>query len=286
MLLNNELTNNFSSLTQNVIHSGLVILSIHLEIRGAKGYSTLKCAPKLYLLVPRVGYLICVIDALQDYYNSFDSRFSMLIEKNHHWFECDGFKINSEYPIGLILDIHNKSGLQLCVSLVIVFEDKSGEKIERATFNEIDFVKKITNDIKLSQTLILGNCRKFQMLSERKYKYLIDLIYSLSVTTEKYESIYEEIFGKVEEIYNNARNVPVKIYIKNRIFLKSFSRNINNRPLTIRDVLNDISSNLNESYDDLLVIFHGIEIPIETPLVCLLVSCSYIDGMIHLVLRI
>ncbi|KAH8738947.1 hypothetical protein FG386_000813 [Cryptosporidium ryanae] len=286
MLLNNGITNRFSCLTQGIIHSGLILLSISLEIRGIKGYSTLKCAPNLYLLIPRIGYLICVFDSVRDYYNSFDYRFSILIDNNSNWLEYDGFIINSECPIGLLSDIYNINGLNFCIKLVICSEGRDGKKTIKSISNGDCFFKKITNNIKLSQTLILGNCRKFQMLSEKEYKNLIGFIYSLSLTTEKYECIYKEIFGKVEEIYENARNIPVKIYIKNKAFLKSFSRNINNRPFKIKDILNELSSNINESYDNLSVIFHGIEIPIETPLICLLTSCPYIDGIIHLVLRI
>lgn len=81
-------------LTHKIIHSGLILVSIEISLRGENDYSRLTCAPKLYLIIPRIGYLLSLTDIIQDYYTSIDKEFLNLTENTFSWFEYNGLIIN------------------------------------------------------------------------------------------------------------------------------------------------------------------------------------------------
>lgn len=77
----------------------------------------------------------------------------------------------------------------------------------------------------------------------------------------------------------------MKIHINEETFLRSFKKDINNEPTKIIDILNYIASETSVNIDNVDVIFHGIVLPLNTPLIFLTTFCSYIDGIVQLVLR-
>ncbi|OII72027.1 uncharacterized protein cubi_01360 [Cryptosporidium ubiquitum] len=270
------LENKLHGLTHKIIHSGLILISIAIDFKEGSG-----C------------YLLSLTDAIQDYYTSIDSEFLNLIENTCSWFEYGGSIINSQYPIGLLFDKYCKNNGGILFSIKLVFQNKNSnsnnQKVaifseKNSVFNN-DLIKIITNNIKLSQTVMFGDCRKFQMLNKKDYDELFNSIFSLSRTTCEYETTINRLFGSTNEIYINTKNIPVKIHINNESFLRSFKKDINNRLIDIKDILNYFVSETNVALDSHDVIFHGTVLPLNTPLIFLTIFCSYVDGIVQLVLR-
>ncbi|KAL5369238.1 hypothetical protein CPHLJ_4g2034 [Cryptosporidium parvum] len=281
------------ALTHKIIHSGLLLISISIDHGEESKFSKWKCAPKLYFIIPRIGYLLSLIDTIQDYYASIDKEFYNLIENTFSWFEYDGLVINSQFPVGILFDKYHKSNDSVSFNIKLVLQYNNSNKNNRkapffseenSVFNN-NLIKIITNNIKLSQTVMFGDCRKLQMMNKKDYNELFDSIYSLSKTTGEYEKIIHRLFGSANEIYFNTKNIPVKIHVKNESFLRSFKKDINNQLIEIKDILNHFKFETNVSLDSNKVIFHGVALPLNTPLIFLTIFCPYIDGIVQLVIK-
>ncbi|KAH8583202.1 uncharacterized protein ELE39_002900 [Cryptosporidium sp. chipmunk genotype I] len=270
-------------LTHKIVHSGLILISISTDFRGENESPSLKYAPKLYFIIPRIGYLLSLTDTIQDYYTSIDKEFFNLIENTFSWFEHDG----------VLFDKYYKSNNSVLFNIKLVLQHKNSNKNRQETFffsekNSVfnnNLTKIITNNIKLSQTVMFGDCRKLQMLNKKDYNELFDSIFSLSRTTREYEKIIDRLFGTTNEIYLNTKNIPVKIHVKSESFLRSFKKDVDNQLIEIKDVLNYFTLETNVSLNSHEVIFHGIALPLNTPLIFLTIFCPYIDGIVQLVLR-
>lgn len=82
------------NLSHKIVHSGLLLISIGVDFRGKNECSRLMYAPKLCFVTPRIGYLLSLTDAIQDYYSSIDKDFLNLTYDTFSWFEFDGSKID------------------------------------------------------------------------------------------------------------------------------------------------------------------------------------------------
>ncbi|KAF7459349.1 autophagy protein 5 [Cryptosporidium felis] len=286
------LDNELYCLTHKVIHSGLILVSITIDIRNGEEFPKLRSTRKSYFIVPRIGYLVALVEQIRDHYCSIDGEFIKLIENNSSWFEFNGSIINSEYPIGLLFDLYSENNESLIFKLNLVFhersncrEDLKNTRLFDYNYNYKRFTKVFTNNIKLSQTIMYGSCRKFQMLSKRQFEGLFHTVLSLSKTTNQYESMIEILFGSPREIFMNIINIPVKIHVQGQIFLRSFKKEVNGELFEIKGILYEISGEISVNYENIAVIFQGITLPLETPLIMLAIFCSYPDGIIQITLR-
>ncbi|KAJ1610232.1 hypothetical protein OJ253_1272 [Cryptosporidium canis] len=197
------------NLSHKVVHSGVLLTSIDVDFRGGNDCSRILHAPKLCLVLPRIGYLLSLADTIQDYYSSIDKEFLKIIENNFSWFEFDGSIINSQFPVGLLFDKHCKNHNSILFNIKLVLQSKNGMRTtihyDKGSIFNNNLTKIITNNIKLSQTIMFGDCRRFQKLSKREYQELINSIFSLSRTTGNYENVILRLFGPTQEMFTKIK---------------------------------------------------------------------------------
>ena len=231
---------------------------------------TVSAPDPFYLLIPRITYFQLVIDKVR-------RHFSRNVHPDHQncdvWLECENTPLKWHYPVGLQFDLM-APGSVLPWSIVIHFTDHPDEcpimkrdALESFFFSSVKEADQLKH--KGSVMASLGKRDHSQLWAGLAFDKF-----------DQFWAVNRHLMESAAEVAFRA--VPVRLYRPGAPYLQ--------RPIspcsedgqrrTLGDLLTELAPELTGAAR---LIVHGIEPPLETPLLWLSQHFSYADNFLHIV---
>lgn len=224
-----------------------------------------------YILIPRNTYPYLYLPEIMQFFQIPESKTNLCWLK---YTNTDNY-LDWLTPLDILytLDTHpNVSEFNLILSLNSSPIRMKPFQHNIKTFDSIKpfLEKQWRNSIKQSCFLINGSANNVMSMSMQQSKNF------WSSVVDRDNRLFENIFMKT--ISNSFKNIPIKIYFENQVFLSPLqSDNLNQ--FTLADLL---SENLNFKPNSVFAIAHGIKLPMDAPIVELYTIMKHIDGFLHM----
>ncbi|KAI8982145.1 autophagy protein Apg5-domain-containing protein [Mycotypha africana] len=258
----------------------------------------------IYLEVPRCSYLPLVTEHIQKVISQLERTHiidqTQLDDKfRNAWYEYLGVPLKWHYPIGLLHDLYCNTPTDIW-TLTLQFDNlPTDEILEKPTVDNMRDM--YMSMMKEADFLLHGSTKKVMNLSKKDSKQLwqgvvLDAFEDFHNVNKNLRSssglLSPSSSPASKNISNNRiRYVPLKIYLPNNCpviqELISFSGHQDESASpTIQDILKQAIPELTFPLDSkLTIMLHGIEVPLDTPIVWAYENLAYADNFLHMVIK-
>ncbi|KAI8335270.1 putative autophagy protein [Choanephora cucurbitarum] len=231
----------------------------------------------IYLEVPRCSYLPLVTRRIQKIMKDLDMQFPDESFQSA-WYEADHLPLKWHYPIGLLFDLHANT---LPWTLTIHFTDLPTESILLKPTPE-SMQDMFMSMVKEADFLRFGTTKKVMNLSKRDSTQLWQ-----SLASDQYDD-FRAVNKQLTEYSNNLRDVPIKVYLPDQCpviqGLVPFHQD-SEIPILSQVVTKLIPALDEQTLASVLVVTHGIELPLDMPIHWAYENLCYADNFLHLVIK-
>lgn len=225
----------------------------------------------LYLMIPRTLYLTLFSQQIESFFKNFIG----LKQKDEIWFEYNGTPLRWHYPCGVLFDLLCNPTTDLPWCITVHFQnfpadvllscpcDEAIESNYMMTLKEADQIK-----------------HKGQVISNMSRNQHLQLWHGIKMENfEEFWSINKK-FMEGFEGSSSFRNIPVRVYFKDKFFQRQFAPDDSTTLQTaMKDFFPDSFSN---EQPTMKVVIQGISPPLSTPLQWLSENLSYADNFLHI----
>ncbi|KAI8343407.1 autophagy protein 5 [Chlamydoabsidia padenii] len=241
----------------------------------------------VFIEVPRYSYLPLFTPQLLSNSKRLDS-----LDANSIWYEYNGEPLKWHYPIGLLYDMAVRLGSTTCPELpwrinvhsnnfpdTLILRNPGLETIQdmyMSMIKEADFLRH-------------GSTKKVMNLSKQDQSQLWQ-----ALSTERYEDYWNVNQHILDDRGVGLRSVPIRLYLPDQCPVIQDTTSFTNEQgasRTLGDILHSIIPSLflqNGTYtnteSNLIVVLHGIQLPLHTPIRWASDHLSYPDNFLHLII--
>jgi len=282
-----EISYPFENVRERVFKGSVPIKFILSEDEKSKIPETIDYELAYFTNIPRCSYLPIYTYEIANYF----IQRNIVDNSDNIWYSCNDVPLKWHYAVGLLYDIFNNSNSNqskdsenpensfLPWEVTVHFSDFPKNKLLK--FKSIDTLKDTYfTTLKESDYMRYGNANKVMCLSLDDQSLLWDSLCNLS---------FKDFWSINSKLLVNTpwSNISARIYFNNTVIQERFAE-VNEENITLKDlitswcpeVLND--NNNNEDYS---IILHGLNIPLDTPLLWLGQYLSYPDNWLHIVIK-
>ncbi|KAI8097237.1 autophagy protein Apg5-domain-containing protein [Halteromyces radiatus] len=247
----------------------------------------------LFMEVPRYSYLPLVTSHLTSQTERYHAT-----DPHSIWYEYEGEPLKWHYPIGLLYDMILRMGTsiqgqqreQQTPSLpwrIIVHDDHFPETILLRNPGLETMQDMYMSMIKEADFLRHGSTKRVMNLSKQDQSQLWQALFS-----EKYEDYWRVNQTILDDRGIGVRSVPLRLYLPDQApVIQDIAPFTNEKgdSCTLGDVLHSILPSLfmadyTTKDTNLIVVIHGIQLPLQTPIRWTSDHLAYPDNFLHLVI--
>lgn len=239
---------------------------------------TMEQPEPFFLLLPRVSYLPIVTDKVQKH---FQRAIKPDVNTSRIWFDFNGQVLKWHYPIGVLFDLYGSNKL-LPWNITIHFEDFPKEELipcETKEVVESYFMSAVKEADSLKHKSQIINS-----MQKKEHKQLW-----LGLNNDKFEQFWAINKRLMERSGDELfKSIPFRIHQRDASFMQKLARPVNEsgETQTLRNLMMETLPKMfasDKNFEQMRIITHGIEMPLETPLQWLSEHFSYPDNFLHIV---
>lgn len=240
---------------------------------------TMEQPEPFYLLLPRVSYLPIVTDKVTKH---FQRAIKPDVNTNTVWFDFNGQPLKWHYPIGVLFDLYGSSK-SLPWNITVHFEDFPEDELIHCDGKEV-VESYFMSAVKEADSLK----HKSQIINSMQKKDHKQLW--LGLNNDKFEQFWSVNKRLMERSSDELfKNIPFRIHQRDAAFLQKLSRPVNDlgEQQTLKHLLMESLPKMfacDQDFEQMRIILHGIDAPLETPLQWLSEHLSHPDNFLHIVL--
>eukprot|EP00918_Siedleckia_nematoides_P087453 GHVU01192390.1.p1 GENE.GHVU01192390.1~~GHVU01192390.1.p1 ORF type:complete len:414 (+),score=57.04 GHVU01192390.1:979-2220(+) len=272
--------------------AGKVLLSIRLD---PSEVASVGQPSALYVLVPRTSYPPQLIERAFAHFKQFATpAFGRAVEP---WFEFAGRPIQWAVPLGLHLDL--LCGVDPPFPWQLTFRFRNFPREGLPSYEGSGhFQSAFMNALKQSLLLLHGTPRPFQELSKQAQLQLFDAAWACDVAS------FCSVCPRLQPP-EGIKRIPLRLHVGGPPYLHALAgvhvaatrttaeavKSPYGDSPSLLEVLRDLVPSLfvpseGSIASDVEVIVHGVAAPLEAPLAWLHVHCAYLDGALHVAIRV
>lgn len=240
---------------------------------------TMEQPEPFYLLLPRVSYLPIVTDKVTKH---FQRAIKPDVNTNTVWFDFNGQPLKWHYPIGVLFDLYGSSK-SLPWNITVHFEDFPEDELIHCDGKEV-VESYFMSAVKEADSLK----HKSQIINSMQKKDHKQLW--LGLNNDKFEQFWSVNKRLMERSGDELfKNIPFRIHQRDAAFLQKLSRPVNDlgEQQTLKHLLMETLPKMfacDQDFEQMRIVLHGIDAPLETPLQWLSEHLSHPDNFLHIVL--
>lgn len=240
---------------------------------------TMEQPEPFYLLLPRVSYLPIVTDKVTKH---FQRAIKPDVNTNTVWFDFNGQPLKWHYPIGVLFDLYGSSK-SLPWNITVHFEDFPEDELIHCDGKEV-VESYFMSAVKEADSLK----HKSQIINSMQKKDHKQLW--LGLNNDKFEQFWSVNKRLMERSSDELfKNIPFRIHQRDAAFLQKLSRPVNDlgEQQTLKHLLMETLPKMfacDQDFEQMRIVLHGIDAPLETPLQWLSEHLSHPDNFLHIVL--
>lgn len=240
---------------------------------------TMEQPEPFYLLLPRVSYLPIVTDKVQKH---FQRAIKPEVSTTGIWFDFNGQPLKWHHPIGVLFDLYGSKKF-LPWNITVHFEDFPEDELIRCESKEV-VESYFMSAVKEADSLK----HKSQIINSMQKKDHKQLW--LGLNNDKFEQFWSVNKRLMERSGDEFfKNIPFRIHQRDAPFVQNLARPVSEsgevhtlKHLLVESLPSVFASE--EDFEQMRIIIHGIEVPLETPLQWLSEHFSHPDNFLHIVL--
>lgn len=204
------------------------------------------------------------------------------VNTNTVWFDFNGQPLKWHYPIGVLFDLYGSSK-SLPWNITVHFEDFPEDELIHCDGKEV-VESYFMSAVKEADSLK----HKSQIINSMQKKDHKQLW--LGLNNDKFEQFWSVNKRLMERSGDELfKNIPFRIHQRDAAFLQKLSRPVNDlgEQQTLKHLLMETLPKMfacDQDFEQMRIVLHGIDAPLETPLQWLSEHLSHPDNFLHIVL--
>uniref|UniRef100_A0A0N5ARF7 Autophagy protein 5 n=1 Tax=Syphacia muris TaxID=451379 RepID=A0A0N5ARF7_9BILA len=220
-----------------------------------------------FVMLPRVSYFTLILPRVLQFFGTAVEHF----DASSVWLQCGTTPLKWHYPVGVLYDLL-KSDEKLPWTITVRVTDFPKELIRWSRDSmESSFIQSIKEADYLRHKAEVVNS-----MTPEEYRKLWN-----GLVNEKFDE-YWFVNEKLVSEDQPPKNVPIRWYEVGHPFIEVLIAPFDDtgKQRTLSDACRIVG------YDgEIVAISHGIELPLETPLLWMVENYSYLDNFVHIVIK-
>jgi len=220
----------------------------------------------LYLLVPRVSYLMILQEKIINFFSSFiESE-----ESDKLWFEFSSIPLRWNYPTGLLFDLYCDISQDIPWFITVHFKNFPSDKLLNSICEDA-LQSSFFSQLKEADFLKHGGEVVSVMTKDETMKLWH------GIKTDNFEQFWN-VNKKFMDL-NSFKNVPVKLYIDNKVL----QRRVESSNTTLQGYLKLIDCELfsDDNVRKMKFVLQGLILPLNSDMQWLCENLCYPDNFLH-----